>query len=166
MARAPTGAAAQPGGTLPGAVAVLALVPLAGFVLLLAAPSADVQWEDHRAHFWLVVLTALAGASFAYATGETARRRGDSRLFLIYLAFLAGGGFLAVHALATPGVLLDGPNAGFTLATPIGLLAAAALAALSTRDPQPAAGSPALRALQLGLIAVMAVWVAASLSEV
>ena len=71
-----------------------------------------------------------------------------------------------MHALATPGVLLDGPNAGFTLATPIGLLAAAALAALSTRDPQPAAGSPALRALQLGLIAVMALWVAASLSEV
>ena len=55
---------------------------------------------------------------------------------LISLAFLAGGGFLALHALATPGVLLDGPNQGFVLATPIGLLLGAAFAALSTREGQ------------------------------
>ena len=50
------------------------------------------------------------------------------------LSFLAASGFLALHALATPGVLLDKPNLGFVIATPVGLLLAAALAALSALD--------------------------------
>ena len=151
---------------MPARAIAFALLPLAGLVLLLAAPGADAHWEDHRAHFWIVVSTALAGASFAFATGEAARRRGDSRLFLISLAFLAGSGFLGLHALATPGVLLDGPNPGFVLATPIGLLAGAGFAALSSRDPEaePAAGT--LRGLQLGLLVAMAIWAIASLAQI
>ena len=43
---------------------------------------------------------------------------------------MASFGFLALHALATPDVLL-GKNAGFELATPVGLVVAGALAALS-----------------------------------
>ena len=38
----------------------IALLPLAGFALLLASPGLDVRWEDHPAHFWLVVAGALA----------------------------------------------------------------------------------------------------------
>jgi hypothetical protein len=53
-------------------------------------------------------------------TGEVARRRGDGRLFLVSLGFLAAAGFLGLHALATPKVLLDAPNGGFVLATPVG----------------------------------------------
>ena len=56
----------------------------------------------------------------------TARRRRDARLFLISLAFMASFGFLALHALATPDVLL-GKNAGFELATPVGLVVAGRL---------------------------------------
>src|SRR5215210_537293 len=85
--------------------------PLAGFFLLLAAPGLDVHWEDHPAHFWLVLAASAINA---------------------ILAYLTGAGFLGLHALATPGVLLDGRTAGFVIATPVGLAAAAAFAAGST----------------------------------
>ncbi len=144
----------------------IALLPLGGFALLLASPGLDVRWEDHPAHFWLVVAGALAGASLALATGEAASRRGDARLMLISLAFLSGGGFLALHALATPGVLLDGPNQGFVLATPVGLLLGAGFAALSTRDEQGPAALRTARILRVGLLVAMAVWGGLSLAEV
>ena len=144
----------------------IALLPLAGLALLLASPGLDVRWEDHPAHFWLVVAGALAGASLALATGEAASRRGDARLMLISLAFLSGGGFLALHALATPGVLLDGPNQGFVLATPVGLLLGAGFAALSTRDDQGPAALRTARILRVGLLVAMAVWGGLSLAEV
>ena len=63
-------------------------------------------------------------SGLGYAVSATARRRRDARLFLISLAFMASFGFLALHALATPDVLL-GKNAGFELATPVGLVVAA-----------------------------------------
>ena len=94
--------------------------PLAGLSILLAAPHADVRWENHPSHFWLVLGTSIATAILAYATGEVAARRGDGRLFLVSLGFLAAAGFLGLHALATPKVLLDAPNGGFVLATPVG----------------------------------------------
>jgi adenylate cyclase len=147
----------------------LLLLPLAGLAVLLAAPEADVVWEHHPSHFWLVLGAALTNTVLAAATGEAARRRGDARLVLVSLAFLAAAGFLALHALATPGVLLDGPNSGFVLATPVGLLLAAVLAALSSTalDGGRAAGvvrsaGPA-RAV---LLALMGVWAALSLAEV
>ena len=35
------------------------LLPLAGLWLLLAVPAADVRWEHHPSHFWLVFLVAV-----------------------------------------------------------------------------------------------------------
>ena len=107
-------------------VALLAL-PLVGLAILLAAPETDVHWEHHPSHFWLVLITAALNAVLAYATGVAARRRGDRRVHLVSLSFLAASGFLALHALATPGVLLDKPNLGFVIATPVGLVLAGAL---------------------------------------
>src|SRR4051794_16140750 len=130
--------------------------PLAGLSILLAAPHADVRWENHPSHFWLVLGTSIASAILAYATGEVAARRGDGRLFLVSLGFLAAAGFLGLHALATPKVLLDAPNGGFVLATPVGLLVAAALAALSAAPADAVTRHP--RALRTALIAVMAGW--------
>jgi adenylate cyclase len=149
--------------------AALVLLPIAGLTVLLAAPDTDVQWEHHPAHFWLVLSSALTSAVLAYATGDTARRRGDARLFVVSLAFLAAAGFLGLHALATPGVLLDTRTAGFVLATPVGLLVAAAYAALSAtrlveaRATGIVARASALRGL---LIAAMAAWAALSLARV
>lgn len=110
----------------------LLAVPLAGLAFLLAAPSADVHWQHQPSHFWLVLLTAGLNAVLAYGTGTAARRRGDRRVHLVSLAFLAASGFLALHALATPSVLLERPNLGFVVATPIGLALAGAFAAASS----------------------------------
>ena len=138
--------------------------PLAGLSILLAAPHADVRWENHPSHFWLVLGTSIATAILAYATGEVAARRGDGRLFLVSLGFLAAAGFLGLHALATPKVLLDAPNGGFVLATPVGLLVAAALAALSAAPGEIVTRN--LQLLRVGLIVLMVVWAVASLAEV
>ena len=87
----------------PLTLVVLLALPLVGLAILLAAPETDVHWEHHPSHFWLVLVTAALNAVLAYATGVAARRRGDRRVHLVSLSFLAASGFLALHALATPG---------------------------------------------------------------
>jgi adenylate cyclase len=144
-------------------------LPAAGLVLLLAAPDTDVRWEDHPAHFWLVLLTALTSAALAASTSGIALRRADARLFLVSLAFLAAAGFLALHALATPGVLLDEPNQGFVIATPVGLLIAAAFAAGSALPLPPERSRAVIRhakTLRAVLVIVMVAWGALSLASV
>jgi adenylate cyclase len=140
-------------------VGLLAL-PLVGLAVLLAAPDADVHWQHHPSHFWLVLLTAGLNAVLAYATGVAARRRGDRRVHLVSLSFLAASGFLALHALATPGVLLDKPNLGFVIATPVGLVLAGALAALSAIDSEPIQPKYVERAL----LVLLALWAVVCLS--
>jgi class 3 adenylate cyclase len=142
----------------------LVTIPLAGLAILLAQPDADVHWENHPAHFWLVLGASVATAILAYATGEVASRRGDGRLFLVSLAFLAAAGFLGLHALATPKVLLDGPNGGFVLATPVGLLVAAILAALSAGPAEIVTRN--LQLLRVGVFVLMAIWAVASLAQI
>jgi adenylate cyclase len=144
-------------------------LPLAGLVLLLAAPGADFTWEHHPSHFWLVLATALTSAALALATSGIALRRADARLFLVSLAFIAAAGFLALHALATPGVLLDAPNQGFVVATPAGLLLAAGFAAASALPLAPGRARAVIeraRPLRAGLLALIALWAAASLASV
>jgi adenylate cyclase len=97
----------------------------------LAAPDVDVEWEHHPAHFWLVLGVSAVSVALGALTSEAAARRSDARLFLVSLAFLASAGFLGLHALATPGVLLAGKNAGFQIASAVGLLAASGFAAAS-----------------------------------
>ena len=144
-------------------------LPLAGLLLMLAAPSADAHWEHHPSHFWLVLGTAAVSTTLAFATSAIALRRADARLFLISLSFLAAAGFLTLHALATPGVLLDGPNQGFTIATPVGLLVAAIFAGWSALRLPKLRAEALMRHAQLlraGLIAVMMIWAAISLGSV
>ncbi|HSE71782.1 MAG TPA: adenylate/guanylate cyclase domain-containing protein [Nocardioidaceae bacterium] len=144
------------------------LVPLLGLGLLLWRPGLDVMWEHHPAHFWLVLATAALSASLAYATGIAAQRRGDARVLLVSLAFLSAAGFLGLHALATPGVLLATPNAGFVIATPVGIAIGSVLAVLSSRD---LGGDEAVRAVRMGrrlrvvLLGLMAAWALASLAQ-
>jgi hypothetical protein len=53
------------------AVLVPALaVPLAGLVLLLAAPSLDVHWEHHPSHFWLVLAVAAVNVGLGWTMSE------------------------------------------------------------------------------------------------
>jgi class 3 adenylate cyclase/uncharacterized membrane protein YidH (DUF202 family) len=146
----------------------LLLLPLAGLILLLAVPEFDVLWEHHPSHFWLVLGVAVANVVLGLLTSEAASQRGDSRLFLVSLALLASAGFLALHALATPAVLLEGPNAGFQIATPIGLFLAAVFAAASARQREGGEGLSLAtqRGLRLGLGVVLAGWAIASFAKV
>jgi adenylate cyclase len=143
------------------------LAPLVLLLFLLAAPDVDKRWESHPAHFWLVLAAALLSLVLGYAVSMAARRRRDARLFLISLAFMASAGFLGLHALATPNVLL-GKNAGFELATPVGLVVAGALAAASTLELGAARSERVMRrapVLTGALLAVLALWGFVSLAE-
>jgi len=149
------------------AVGIALLVPLLGLALLIGRPQLDLLWEHHPAHFWLVLSTAAVSALLAYATGEAALRRGDARVLHVSLAFLSSAGFLALHALATPRVLLDEPNAGFAVATPVGVALGSVFAARSTVE---VAGEAAVREVRLArrlrlvLLLLMGVWAAVSLT--
>ena len=147
----------------------LLAVPLVGLVLLLAVPELDVQWEHHPSHFLLVLGVALINVALAVITSAAANRRDDARLFLVSLALITSSGFLGLHALATPGVLLDHPNAGFTIATPIGLLLASVFAAASAIELGPEAADAILRRRVLfpGLLtAILVAWAVASLARI
>ena len=144
------------------------VVPLAGLALLLTAPDTDVRWEHHPSHFWLVLAVAGVSAAIGFSMEQAARRRRDVRVALVGLAFLTVAGFLGLHALATPGVLLSGPNAGFTVATPVGLANAAVLAAVSSLRLEGSFGTmldrrgALLRAL---VVAALVAWGAISLGS-
>jgi class 3 adenylate cyclase len=104
--------------------------------------------------------------ALAYLTNDAANRRADARLALVSLSFLSAAGFLGLHALATPGVLLSAPNAGFTIATPVGLGIAAVFAAASISPIAGPRAAGVLRhrvLLQRVVIASMVVWAAVSL---
>jgi hypothetical protein len=101
-----------------------------------------------------------------WTVSSAGRRRRDARLFLVSLACLSSAGFLGLHALATPGVLL-GKNAGFELATPVGLVVASAFAALSAVELEARGAARVLRAAPLllgGLAAALAAWAIVSLA--
>ena len=112
------------------------VAPLVLLAILLARPAIDVSWENQPAHFWLVLGAAAVATALGWAVSIAARRRRDARLLLISLAFIASSGFLGLHALATPTVLL-GQNAGFELATPFGLVVAGVFAAASSLELSP-----------------------------
>jgi class 3 adenylate cyclase len=148
--------------------AAVAVAPLVLLVVLLARPSLDGSWENHPAHFWLVLGAAGIATALGWAVNVAARRRRDARLLLISLAFIASSGFFGLHALATPGVLLEGPNAGFELATPVGLLIAGAFAAASSLELSSRRAALVIRGANVllgGLVALMAVWAFVSLTE-
>jgi adenylate cyclase len=142
---------------------------MAGYVLLIDRPHLDVSWENHRAHFWLVFAVAAVSAALGFVMSEAAQRRRDARIFLVALAFLSSAGFLGLHALATPGVVLSGKNTGFTLASPVGLTVAGAFAFLSSLDLGAERNLAVMRQQRLlrgGVVALLAAWAAISLASV
>ena len=107
----------------------------------------------------------LAGA-LAFLTGEAAARRGDARVLRLSAALVCSSGFLALHALATPGVLLAGKNAGFQVASAAGLLLAAPICAWSAlpldRGGASVVGRRGLLYAAIG--AALALWAGVSLA--
>jgi class 3 adenylate cyclase len=137
-------------------------LPLIGLVSLLLRSQLDPHWEDPKLHF--VAFAAVGSLAFALAffAGEAATRRGDARVLLISLAFLATGGFLGLHAVGTPGVLFTDELSGFKVAIPVGLLLAAVFGLGSAFvDWAPSFASMVMRrrsALRRTVIGAMLVW--------
>jgi adenylate cyclase len=139
-----------------------AALPLVGLVSLLLRSQLDPHFENYRAHF--VIFGAVGGLAFVlgYAAGEAANRRGDARVLLLSLAFMATGGFLGLHAFGTAGVLFTKEHAGFQVAISVGLLVSAAFAIASAFvDVHPAIGPWLVRRrsiLRVFVLSAMAGW--------
>jgi class 3 adenylate cyclase len=147
-------------------LALVLILPVLGLAILIARPEWDLEWQHQPSHFWLVLVAAAINVALAYVTNVAAGRHHDARLVLISLAFLASAGFLGLHALATPGVLLQEPNVGFAVATPVGLIVASVFAAASA---SPLAGPRAMTVLRYrsvllwGLLGLMLLWAVVSI---
>jgi adenylate cyclase len=149
-------------------ITVLAL-PLAALVLLTAEPDLDRRWEHHPSHFWLVLSVAGVNVALGLIASEAAARRDDDRTFLVSMALLASAGFLGLHALATPGILLDDTTAGFSVAARVGLLLASGFAAVSALGPDTRVVRVLARnhhRVRVVLWVILAAWAVASLARV
>jgi adenylate cyclase len=150
-------------------VALAAVItPLLLLGVLRTWPHLDLRWDNQPAHFWLVLAASAIATALGYTVTVAARRRRDARLLIISLAFLSGAGFLGLHALATPGVLM-GPNAGFELATPVGLVIGSVFVAFSAVEFRPERARRVMARSKLmlrTLVALILVWGVVSVAEV
>jgi adenylate cyclase len=139
-----------------------ATLPLVGLVSLLLRSQLDPHLESYRLHFVLFGIVGAVALVLGYAAGEAANRRGDARVLLLSLAFMATGGFMALHALGTPSILFSEDYAGFKVAIPVGLLVSAVFAAASAFvDVRPGFAPLVIRhrrLLRVGVLIAMAIW--------
>jgi class 3 adenylate cyclase len=141
-------------------------LPVVGLWLLLAQPAVDIIWEHHPSHFWLVLVVAAVNVVVGAAMSAAAHRHTDARLFLVSLAFLTSAGFLLVHALATPGVVVSHPNAGFDVAQPVGLALASGFAVASCLSfPATRSVLRVLLVVRAAVAALLVAWAAVSLLD-
>jgi adenylate cyclase len=154
-----------------GAIAALAAValPLIGLVSLLLRSQLDPHFVNPRLHFVLFGLVGAVAFALGFAAGEAAKRRGDARVLLLSLAFMATGGFMGLHALGTPGILFSEDYAGFKIAISVGLLVSAVFAAASAFvDVRPELAPLVVRhrrLLRAGVLLVMAAWFAWAVAD-
>ncbi len=141
---------------------VAAALPLVGLVSLLLRSQIDPHFENYRVHFGLFGVVGVVAFVLGYAAGEAANRRGDARVLLLSLAFMATGGFMGLHALGTPGILFSEDHAGFKVAIPVGLLVSAVFAGASAFvDVRPGIAPLVIRhrrLLRISVVVAMGVW--------
>lgn len=112
-------------------------LPMLALWLLLDVPRVDLEWDNRLAHFALVLSASSVSVVLGAMIARESRARDDARLWLVSLVFMTTAGFFGVHALYTPGVLVDTSDTNFMLATRLGLVLAglAALASSMTFTP-------------------------------
>jgi class 3 adenylate cyclase len=147
-----------------------AALPLIGLLSLLLRENLDPSFEDPRVHFMLFLVVGSTASGLAYAAGEAADRRGDARVLLLSLAFLATGLFLALHAIGTPGILVEDEFSGFKVAIPVGLLVASlfgvASAFVDARPGFAAVVTRNRRRLRASVLAAVVLWCIWTLARV
>ncbi|MGY1605262.1 adenylate/guanylate cyclase domain-containing protein [Geodermatophilus sp. SYSU D00815] len=155
--------------TVAAMVLVALVLPLLGLVFLLRTDFTGLNWNNPALHFAVFLTVGAVAASLSLVAGEAARRRGDARVLLLSLAFLATSGFMALHAVGTQHVLTHDALPGFTIAITTGLLVAAPFAVASALvDARPAAGGWVVRhrqAMRLAVVAVLLGWALWSVAE-
>lgn len=158
-----------PGGAIHVGVWLLHLaLPLLALWLLIAQPDLDVTWQHRPSHFWLVLTVAAINVVLSLAVSKAATRRSDARILLAGYAFLIAAGFLLLHALATPGVIVTGANGGFEVATPVGLVLASVFfagAAVDLGDDMARKLVELDRPMRTTLLALMVTWAVVSIAE-
>ncbi len=108
---------------------------LAGPLLLLLlrlAPALDLRFQSPLSHFWIVTISSVIAILMAGLVLRAAVVRRDGRALLIGMAFVALASIFFVHAVSTPGVVFSNTGHATQWSTPLALLAAAILLALST----------------------------------
>src|SRR3954454_22154349 len=149
--------------------ALAGALPLIGLASLLLRSQLDPHFENYRAHFVVFGIVGGVALILGYAAGEAANRRGDARVLLLSLAFMATGGFLGLHALGTQQVLFTKEYSGFMVAIPVGLLVSAVFAAASAFvDVRPELGAVLIRRralLRAGVLAAMGGWFVWTVAE-
>jgi class 3 adenylate cyclase len=113
-------------------------LPMLALWLLLAQPGVDLEWDDRAAHFVLVLSAAVVSVVLGALIARAARARDDARLWLVSLVFITTAGFFGLHALVTPGVLMNTSDAEFMLPTRMGLVLAGLVALVSSITFSPA----------------------------
>ena len=149
-----------------GALVAMALgvaaLPLVGLVSLLMRSQLDPHIENYPVHFVVFGVVGAVAVGLGYAAGEAANRRGDARVLLLSLAFMATGGFLWLHALGTPTILFSREYSGFQVAIPVGLLVSAFFATASAFvDERPGIAAALIRRrtlLRLAVLVAMGGW--------
>src|SRR5213079_2390219 len=70
---------------------VAAALPLVGLASLLLRSHLDPHLENYRLHFLIFGFVGAVAFILGHMAGEAANRRGDARVFLLSLAFMATG---------------------------------------------------------------------------
>jgi class 3 adenylate cyclase len=143
-------------------------LPLLALWLLIAQPDLDVQWEHHPSHFWLVMGVAAVNVGLSVQVLRAARLREDARLLLVGYAFMLAAGFLFLHALATPGVIVGQSNSGFEVATPVGLALASVFFTIAGVDYSAEASNRLVGrdpAVRWTIVGVMVLWGVVSVAQ-
>ncbi|WP_306363266.1 adenylate/guanylate cyclase domain-containing protein [Nocardia sp. CC227C] len=142
-------------------------LPAIGLWVLVARPHLDHEFEHHGVHFWLILGAAVVALVLGVLLLRAARAHRDMRLILVSLVFQLNAGFLGLHALATPGIILSTPNVGFTTAVPVGMVLGGFAALASAVEYPPDTRAHRYTDLLAALpITLMVVWALLSLTRV
>lgn len=113
-------------------MSITSVVLLLAYAYLVSYPGHDTMWDLPRFHFYVISPTLLALAISAILLGWTGIRLRDMSVLMLALAIFSLNGFFLIHALSTPGFIVDDQYHLAGVASQIALTTCAAWIFLST----------------------------------